>query len=247
MSSFERAHVIIVNSEHTLQEYRLFGGKNSRVLKIAPGVDARRFIPSIDCRNIIDKYDLGGKRVLLTVSRLVKRKGHDLVFKALPIIAEQIPQVTYLIVGSGSQEAHLRTLATELGVADRVVFSGYAPEGDLPSYYNACDVFVMPSRQIEGREGIEGFGIVYLEANACGKPVIGGNSGGVAEAVQDGVTGFLVDPLDHHAFASAVTKLLCDHDLARRLGMQGRERVEREFAWEKQASRLRNALEEALQ
>ena len=247
MSSFEHACVIIVNSEYTLQEYRQLGGKNPHVLKLTPGVDTRRFIPSADCRNVLDRYALNGKRVLLSVSRLVERKGHDVVLKALPIIVEQIPQVIYVIVGFGPQEAHLRSLVAELGIADRVIFVGYVSEEDLPTYYNACDVFVMPSRQIDGREGIEGFGIVYLEANACGKPVIGGNSGGVAEAVQDGVTGLLVDPLDHYAVANAVIKLLCDPDLARRLGAQGRERAEREFAWSKQAIRLRNALEEALQ
>lgn len=247
MSSFEQARLIFVNSEYTLQEYRLCGGRNLQVVKIPPGVDVNRFVPSADCHNLIDRYALRGKRVLLTVSRLVERKGHDVVIRALPIIVEQIPQVVYIVTGSGTQEARLKSLAAELNMGDRVIFVGHIFEEDLPLYYNVCDVFVMPSRSLDKREGIEGFGIVYLEASACGKPVIGGNSGGVAEAVQDGVTGLLVDPLDHYAVANAVIKLLCDPDLARRLGAQGRERAEREFAWGKQALRLRNALEDALQ
>jgi phosphatidylinositol alpha-1,6-mannosyltransferase len=130
-----------------------------------------------------------------------------------------------------------------VGVSDRVIFAGPVADEELPAYYNACDVFVMPSRQFEGREGVEGFGIVFLEASACAKPVIGGRSGGVNEAITDGVSGLLVDPLDVKALADAVVGLLLDPDRTRRLGMQGRKRVEQEFDWRIQAEKLRDLLD----
>jgi phosphatidylinositol alpha-1,6-mannosyltransferase len=112
------------------------------------------------------------------------------------------------------------------------VFAGFVPNEVRGAFYDACDIYAMPSREIPEKGDVEGFGITYLEANAFGKPVIGGRSGGVAEAVIDGVTGILVDPWDVNAIASACIRFLKDPDLAERLGRQGRDRVKTEFSWD---------------
>ena len=112
---------------------------------------------------------------------------HDKIIEALPAILEQVPDVVYLIVGTGREEERLRVYAQEKGVADRVIFAGHVPDEELPAYYNAADVFIMPNRE-EGTN-VEGFGIVFLEANACGIPVIGGRSGGTVDAIADGLFG----------------------------------------------------------
>ncbi len=243
VSLINYAALIVVNSDYTRQEYVGIGVSNKIIHKVSPGVDTNRFRPGINCSTVLEKYDLDGRKVLLTISRLVERKGHDQVIKALPKILEKVPQTIYLIVGTGPQESHLRSLAYEIGVAAQVLFAGFVPEEELSAYYNACDVFVMPSRQTEGREGIEGFGIVYLEANACGKPAIGGNSGGVSDAVIDGITGLLVDPLSKQAVADAVIRLLLDGNLARQMGKQGREIVERDCTWNIQSRKLHHLLQ----
>jgi phosphatidylinositol alpha-1,6-mannosyltransferase len=241
--ALDRANAVVVISEHTRQEYLRCGGNNRRIVKVNPGVDIVRFTPQVNCQQIIKRHTLLGKQVLLTVSRLVERKGHEVVIRAMPKIVEACPETVYLIVGAGPMDSALKTLASEQGVADKVIFVGTVPESELAAYYNACQVFIMPSRHFEGREGVEGFGIVYLEANACGKPVIGGRSGGIIEAIDDGVSGLVIDPEDSQAVADSAIKLLTDRRLSEELGRKGRYRVEREFAWEYQWKQLELILE----
>jgi len=165
--------------------------------------------------------------VILTVGNLVERKGHDVVLKSLPKVLKEVPNTVYLIVGDGEQKQNLKELVDELGLGEQVIFTGRVPEKELPQYYNACDVFIMPSREIGS--DIEGFGIVFLEAGACSKPVIGGRSGGIIDAVEDGVSGILVDPTNVDEISQTLITLLTDDELARRLGRQGRKRVEEDF------------------
>jgi phosphatidylinositol alpha-1,6-mannosyltransferase len=196
------------------------------------GVDGERFRPDVNPRLIRDRYGLDGARVLLTVGRLVERKGHDVVIRALRRVSEAIGPVRYLIAGSGSEERRLRALAADLGCADEVIFIGHVSDEDLPPLYAACDVFVMPSRALQERDGIEGFGIVFLEAGASGKPVIGGRSGGITDAVLDGTTGVLVNPQDVEEIAEALIRLLRDREDAARMGEEGRRRAEAlRLAW----------------
>jgi phosphatidyl-myo-inositol dimannoside synthase len=129
------------------------------------------------------------------------------------------------------------------GVRDRVIFAGQVPAADLPEIYALSDVFVMPSRAPAEANDVEGFGMVFLEANACAKPVIGGRSGGIPDAVMDGVTGLLVNPHDSEEIAAALTRLLTDTDLASRLGQQGRLRVVRDFAWARAADQVQRVLD----
>ena len=145
----------------------------------------------------------------------------------------------YVIVGDGDERSSLEQLASDLGVHRQVVFGGEVSDRELPSYYGAADLFVHPNR--DDRGDIEGFGIVFLEAAAAGLPVIGGNSGGVPEALEDGVTGFLVDGRDAGDLARKIRLLTESSDLRRRMGDAGRARVVREFTWNRAAARLMEA------
>ena len=179
--------LIICNSNYTKAEYMSMDPDSPPTVVINPGVDSARF-GSRDGQVVRARYGLVGKQVLLTVGNLVQRKGHDIVITALSALIRRGCDVQYLIVGCGPEEARLRDLAVTLGVGERVTFAGRVEE-ELPDYYDACDIFVMLSRSVnQGRQAIEGFGIVYLEANCCGKPVIGVRSGGVVEAVDHGQT-----------------------------------------------------------
>jgi phosphatidylinositol alpha-1,6-mannosyltransferase len=160
--------------------------------------------------------------VLLTIGRLVERKGVDLVIEALPPLLADHPDLAYLVVGSGPREAALRRRARELGLGDRVVFAGAVPDAELPRIYNLARVFVMPSRFIRRKATIEGFGLVYLEAGASGLPVIAGTAGGATDVVRDGENGLLVDPESPAAIGAAIRRLLEHPEEARRMGERGR-------------------------
>lgn len=184
--------------------------------------------PSLDAE-IAQRHGLAGKRILLTVGRLVPRKGHDLVIQALPTVLAAVPNTVYLIVGAGPNEQTLRNLVTEFRVTDQVVFCGEVAAAELPAYYAAADVFVMPSRETD--DDVEGFGIVFLEAAAFAKPSIGGRSGGVSDAIADGVTGVLVDPDSVDELAQALCDLLSDPAKADAMGTAAKERALDDFQY----------------
>jgi phosphatidylinositol alpha-1,6-mannosyltransferase len=245
--ALESADRVVTISQYTKEKLVELKVDPSNVEIVYPGVDSAMFRPDpamrrrIRARHGIADY----QRVLLTVARLTPgegatlRKGHDKVIEALPEIVARVPDVVYLIVGTGPAEGQLRARSQERGVADQVIFAGYVPDEDLPAYYNAADVFIMPNRE----EGInvEGFGIVFLEANACGKPVIGGRSGGTVDAIADGESGYLVDPYDPSDIAESAIRLLTDPALAKHMGKVGRRRALETFSWER-AARQVNAL-----
>ena len=237
---FRSAHRVIANSENTRSLLRYVGVPNARIVVIRPGVDVVRFCPGADPETVRARLGLAGRNVLLTVGRLQRRKGHDTVLRALPALALAVPDVHYVIVGTGEEEARLRGLADELGITKQVTFTGPVRDADLPALYQACDVFVMPNREEPGRD-VEGFGIVFLEAAAIGKPVVAGRSGGVEEAVLDGKTGLLVDGTDPQAVGAAAVALLQDPVRAAEMGRLGRERAVAEFSWELVTARIRAA------
>lgn len=235
----EGASLVVANSRFTVAHYEGLGIRLRRVEILPPVASTRTFRPDLDPEPARARYGLHGARVILTVGRLVPRKGHEAVIRAVQQLREEFGSVRYVIAGAGPEEPRLRALAESLGCADRVVFAGRVPDEDLPGLYAACDVFAMPSRALDARDGIEGFGTVFLEAGACGRPVVGGRSGGVMEAVEDGVTGLLVDPQDAGALAEALRKLLRDPALCRRMGEAGRLRAERlEAVWEETVRRV---------
>ncbi len=239
--NFKRAKRIIAISHFTKKKLIEIGIPEKKIVVIHPGVDPVKFNPRLDPSPIKKKYNLEGKKVILTASRLAKHKGHQNVLKALPQVLKRVPNLVYLIIGEGEEEEALRKMVKDLKLEERVVFAGEIAE-ELPLYYAACDLFIMPSYEIKERGDAEGFGIVYLEANACGKPVIGGRSGGVTDAIIDGETGFLVDPLNINQIAEALIKLLTNPELARKLGRRGRERMEEEFSWKRIAQKVREVM-----
>ncbi len=209
---------------------------------VHPGVDTSRFVPGSGA-GVRGRFGLGQGPVLLTLSRLMRRKGHDHVLQALPRIRRRFPGLRYAIAGSGPEEVRLRGLVRDSGLDDCVRFLGRIPSEDVVPLMQAADLFVHPNRELDNGD-VEGFGIVFLEAGACALPVVGGNSGGTPDAVRDGVTGFLVDPEDPEEIAARVTHLLDDGELRQRMGRAGREWAA-QFTWERSASRVWTLSQEA--
>lgn len=228
---YNKASAIISNSHNTQTLLTNIGVAPQHIHVIHPGVDAKSFeCPAERRQGIQEQYGLGQSKVLLTVGRLQRRKGQDMVIRALPEICQQFPDVKYLIVGQGEDLGFLQQLADKVGVGTSVVFAGRVSSQELPALYSVCDIFVMPNRQIGG--DIEGFGMVFLEANAAGKPVIGGISGGTNEAIADGITGLRVDGESIDQIAGAILKLLSHPEEAQKMGMDGRKRIVQECSWE---------------
>jgi phosphatidylinositol alpha-1,6-mannosyltransferase len=240
LRALKNANRVLACSRYTANLAQNAGADPLRVEIVYPGCDSDFFRPQPPNKEWRQRL-LGGRqngRVILTVGNLVARKGHDMVIRALPQLCKRIPDLTYLIVGDGPHRNELQTLANELSVADHVVFAGTIMDQDMPELYALSDVFAMISRARLEHSDVEGFGLVFLEANACGKPVVGGFSGGVPDAVVDGVTGMLVDPHDVQGVAGALEKLLNDEELRKRLGEQGRARVKSEFRWKQVGDRV---------
>ena len=238
------ANRVLATSRYTAGLAQAAGADPQRIKVVWPGCDTDFFRPKV-ARDDLRQKLLGARhrdRVILTLGNLVSRKGQDMVIRALPALCRRVPDLVYMIAGDGPYRGELEKLALELGVRDRVVFVGRVPDEDLPDLYALCEVFVMVSRERIEENDVEGFGIVLLEANACGKPVIGGRSGGVPDALADGVTGLLVDPLNPEEITEALARLLTDHNLATRLGEQGRLRVVHEFQWRQVGDDLLNTL-----
>jgi phosphatidylinositol alpha-1,6-mannosyltransferase len=193
------------------------GVEPERIHLINPGVDTSRYHPrpSAPRPSVIER---GDGPVLLTVTRLVPRKGIDTVIEALPALVREHPRLRYLVGGDGSDRERLEKLARDRGVAEHVRFLGRVPDASLPELYAAVDVMVMVSRQEDDTGDVEGFGLVLLEAQACGTPVVAGASGGMPDALVPGETGLLAPPRDPAALATALGDLLGDRDRLRRMG-----------------------------
>lgn len=245
--SLQRANRVIAVSRFTADLVKQTGVPPARIEIVHPGCDLKRFCPR-EVPAEIRQQVLGKNyrhKVILSVGT-VQRKGHDMTLRALPALLKRIPNLTYVIAGEGPNRSTLEKLATELGIRPHVIFPGHVKEEELPILYSLCDVFVMPSREQRHLNDVEGFGIVFLEAAACAKPVIGGRSGGIADAVLDGVTGLLVDPNSPESIAAAVERLLTDPLLAKRLGEEGRRRAVRCFSWSSTVARIQDVLERVL-
>jgi phosphatidylinositol alpha-1,6-mannosyltransferase len=239
------AELIIVNSSFTQEEYIRFGADKEKLFKITPGVDTVLFRPTDKPVNLMKKYNLYGKTVLLTVARLDERKGQDMIIETLYLLKKEYANIVYLIVGKGREEKRLRQMVHDKGLQDSVIFTGYVPDEDIPDYYNLCDIFVLPNRETENaslKGDYEGFGTVFLEANACGKPVIGGMSGGVRDAIEQGITGFLVNPRSIEEVKEAVKSLICDPQRRLQMGLAGRLRAEKYFDWKIISKKLEKIL-----
>jgi phosphatidylinositol alpha-1,6-mannosyltransferase len=185
-----------------------------------------------------ERYDLSGKKIIFSIGRLVKRKGFDQVIKALELV--KYSNWLYLLAGNGPEMIALKEQAAQSPLANKIIFAGLLNEKEKWSCLNLCDIFISSSRDLDG--DFEGFGIVYLEANLMSKAVIAGRSGGVGDAVIDGLNGLLVDPEDPQDIAKALDRLMSNPEEATALGVRGRERAEKNFSWPGQAKKLKERL-----
>jgi phosphatidylinositol alpha-1,6-mannosyltransferase len=214
----------------------------SALVKIAPGIDTSHFAPHPDASKLRHSLGLADKKVIVSVGRLVHRKGQDCLIAALPQILSVQPDTHILMVGEGPYRKRLEKLANDLGVESSITFIGRIQYMDLPTYICVGDLFAMPSRsRLAGLE-VEGLGIVYLEASACGLPVIAGKSGGAPDAVIEGVTGVTVDGKSSPAIANAAISMLDDLEKARAMGAHGRDWVISNWAWDNWAKEFRKLL-----
>ncbi len=210
---------------------------------LPPGVRVDTFRPDpVARRSVRDRYGIGDAPLLLTVSRLVARKGHDTLIRSVPALLAGLPDLRLLIVGDGPDRNRLEELTRALALTDRVIFAGNVPWAELPGHYSAGDVFAMPCRTRGSGLDVEGLGLVFLEAAASGLPVVAGASGGAPETVQQGRTGLVVDGRDVMAVADATRSLLTDRSRAARWGANGRAWVSSEWNWDRSADRLASLL-----
>ena len=217
-------------------------GRNATLEQLPSGVDTDVFHPGAGREDIRRRLALTDRPVVVCVSRLVPRKGQDVLIRALPAIREQVDGAALLVVGGGPDMPRLQRLAAEHCVADHVRFTGSVPWPELPAHYAAGDVFAMPCRTRLGGIDVEGLGIVFLEAAATGLPVVAGDSGGSSDTVRDGETGVVVDGRDVPRVAAEVGALLQDPERAAAMGKRGRAWVEAEWRWDVLADRLRGLL-----
>jgi len=236
--AFRRADRIIANSDFSRTELVKLGVHPERITLIHPGVDVARFRPGLPCDDLRRSLGLPPeRRMILSVGRLSRRKGFDQAIRALARLQEKGLDVAYAVIGIGPDRDYLEGVARECGMQSRVHFLGEVAMEDLPRWYCAADLFAMPNRRIGG--DTEGFGMVFLEAAACGRAVVAGKEGGTADAVLDGVTGFRVDGALVEEITSAFCGLLTDPALARSMGARGHARVRSEFSWESVAHKTR--------
>jgi phosphatidylinositol alpha-1,6-mannosyltransferase len=216
---------------------------SAAMVKIAPGIDTEHFAPVPDAHQLKTELNLIDKKVIVSVGRLVHRKGQDTLIESLPAILQSIPDAHLLFVGEGPYKEYLTKRAESLSVSSHITFIGRIQYRDLPRYICVGDIFAMPSRsRLAGLE-VEGLGIVYLEASACGLAVVGGKSGGAPDAVLDGETGYAVDGTSSSEVASAVIKLLANPELAKEMGERGREWIVSEWRWDLWAAQFQKLLQ----
>jgi len=236
---FHASRAVFANSSFTQGRAALAGAPPEKLHIVNPAVDADAFAGPFDTADLRARFGLDGRTVLLTVGRLTRRKGHDVTLEALAQLRPTglLDRLTWLVLSDGEIEDDLKAQCTRLGLDDVVRWVGPVPAADLPRYYAVADVFVHPNRTLAD-DDVEGFGMVFLEASASGVPVLGGRSGGVVDAVDEGRSGLLVDGTDVEAVAESLGRLIGDGDLRARLGEGGRAWA-RSFSWTAQATRVR--------
>ncbi|WP_417518012.1 glycosyltransferase family 4 protein [Marinobacter sp.] len=231
----KRAERIVANSQNSrrilTEKWQL---PEHKVVVMTPGVDVDKFTPATGSQPL-QKW--AGKRVILTVGRLQKRKGQDMMIRALPRLEARFPNLHYCIVGDGAEREPLIRLAAELGVSHMVEFAGEIDDAEMVEHYRHCDLFALPNRRIGNDD--EGFGMVLLEAQACGRSVLAGDSGGTRETLEQGTTGVLVDCTAPEPIAVALHQLLQNPENLQTMGYAGRQRVEECFSWNSLAEKAR--------
>jgi phosphatidylinositol alpha-1,6-mannosyltransferase len=227
----KHADLVIANSNY-IKSLAISLGVKREIKVVNLGANTNLFYPIPKNIDILHKHNVPtDAKILLTVSSLIPNKGNESVIQIMPNVLTKYNNTYYLIVGEGKYKKHLRQLAIKLGVIDNVRFCGEVPHNLVNEYINTCDIFIMPNRY-------EGFGIVFLEANACKKPVIGGNSGGVPEAIVNGETGYLVDPDNMKDIEEKTLLLLDNPNMCKTMGEAGFKRVIERYNWEAVCARI---------
>lgn len=238
-----RAQRIICANSYVADLVRQFDKKlNDKIAVVNPGIEPITPLENCDkLKDLREQYNLEGKFVLFSLGRLVSRKGFDTVIKALSGNELRLPNLVYFIAGLGPEEQNLRSLAAASTLNNQIFFLGNITEEEKWCWLYACDVFILPTRTIG--PDFEGFGIVYLEANLVGRPVIAGASGGVKDAVVDNLNGLLVSPEDMTAIRTAIKRLADNSQLRKQLGLNGQIRALEKFKWDKQAAEVSRFLQ----
>ena len=213
------------------------------MVKIAPGIDTEHFAP-IDSTSLRESLGLSQKKVIVSVGRLVHRKGQDRLIESMRAIVQEVPTAHLLLIGEGPYREHLQALVRKYALDDHISFIGRIQYADLPQYICLGEIFAMPSRSRFFGLEVEGLGIVYLEASACGLPVIAGASGGAPDALIDGTTGVVVDGLDSAAIAVAAINLLNNPAQARLMGQAGRRWIVEKWRWQIWADAFKKLINE---
>ncbi|MFC8385036.1 glycosyltransferase family 4 protein [Nocardia sp. NPDC057272] len=239
----EHTDVVTYVSKYTRGRFASAFGPRAALEHLPPGVDPTEFRPDPAAREELRaRYGLGERPTVLCLSRLVPRKGQDMLIVAMSEIRERVDGAVLVIAGGGPYETRLRALAEALGVQDSVVFTGRVPSGELAAHHTIADVFAMPCRTRGAGLDVEGLGIVFLEASATGVPVVAGDSGGAPETVREGETGIVVHGRSVPQISDAIVELLTDRDKAAEMGAAGRAWVEQNWHWDRQGARLRELL-----
>ncbi|WP_117168555.1 glycosyltransferase family 4 protein [Paraliobacillus sediminis] len=228
---------VITISNYTKDLIISIGIDNKKIKIISPGFSMPELLDSKN--NIRDEYGISkDKKIVLTVARLHERKGHDKVIEAIELALEENKKIFYVICGKGPYEKTLKKQVKNKQLDRYILFTGEVSNEELISWYKEADVFIMTSRQIGEKGDVEGFGIVFLEANYFGIPVIGGNSGGMPDAIRDGKTGFLVDPLNVNEIADKLISLTTSVKLRNEIGREGHKWVISECSWQQRIKLL---------
>tara|TARA_B000000565_G_scaffold36821_1_gene24549 strand:+ start:428 stop:1597 length:1170 start_codon:yes stop_codon:yes gene_type:complete len=232
--------LILCVSKYTKNEIidRVDGIETNHIKFLPNGVDINRFFPVENTSGFLNRYNIPeNSNIILTLARIIRRKGHDTVIKCLPSLIKKFPNIQYVIAGPHRKKDtyldELKLLAKELSVENHIVFVDYIPDSDLNEIYSRSQVYVMVSRTYNDIGDSEGFGITFLEANACGCPVIGSTEGGIPDAVENNKNGLLVPADDIKSLTKAIEKFLEDESFRRKIIDQGIERVNNDFTWEK--------------
>lgn len=227
----EKADIVFGASRFVCTEALNAGCNRKRLIYLPNGVDLKRFSPDIDGSPVKGRFAVNNRPVIFTLRGHFPQYGIEYLIRAAPHVLRDVPRAMFIIGGDGALRSYHEHLAEELGVGRHILFIGRIPPKEVPYYLAACDIVVVPSV-------IEAFGLVTVEAMACGKPVVGSNVGGIPEVIKDGVTGYLVEPRDPEDIAEKIVYLLENKDLAKKMGENGRKRTEKNFNMERRIDKI---------
>ncbi|MGW5107985.1 glycosyltransferase family 4 protein [Nocardia sp. NPDC004123] len=240
----DHTDVVTYVSKYTRRRFSSAFGAQAALEYLPPAVDSEVFKPDPAARaELRARYGLGDRPTILCLSRLVPRKGQDMLITAMLEIRRRVDGAVLVIAGGGPYEQKLRQFAEVMGLGNDVVFAGRVPSGELAAHHTIADVFAMPCRTRGFGLDVEGLGIVFLEASATGVPVVAGNSGGAPETVREGETGRVVNGRSAEELTDAIVDILSDRDAAARMGAAGRAWVQQQWRWDLMGARLQQLLD----